>query len=50
MIAWLRRAWTRLRGARYLARRRRDTSRDQRYADELQAARDGISPRPPYGA
>lgn len=50
MIAWLRRLWTRNAGQRYLRRRQRDVLVDQRCADELQAARDGVSPRPHLGA
>jgi hypothetical protein len=50
MTTWLRKLWTRRRGQRYLARRQREVLDDQRYADELQAARDGYSPRPSAGA
>jgi hypothetical protein len=49
MISWLRRAWTKHVGDRYLARRQRDARADQRLADELQQARDGTTPRPGAG-
>ncbi|MCW2848022.1 MAG: hypothetical protein JWR90_1996 [Marmoricola sp.] len=50
MIAWLQRLRVKRAGRRYLARRQRGVLDDQHYADELQAARDGLSPRPYTGA
>jgi hypothetical protein len=50
MVAWLRRLWVKRAGQRYSASRQREVLDDQHHADELQAARDGLSPRPYTGA
>jgi hypothetical protein len=50
MIALLRRLWVKRAGQRYLESRQREVLDDQQHADELQAARDGLSPRPHTGA